>query len=58
MLLEILKTAWRYLLEVSGQNEYRRYCTQALARGETPLAPSAFYLSRLELKYSRPNRCC
>lgn len=58
MLKCLLKTLWRIVLESVGENDYGRYRDRLLARGETPLAPDAFYLSNLERKYSRPNRCC
>ncbi|HEY6292609.1 MAG TPA: CstA-like transporter-associated (seleno)protein [Terriglobia bacterium] len=58
MLTQLLKTLWHFLREVSGENDYPRYRDRALARGESPLSPVRFYLSRLEHKYSRPNRCC
>jgi hypothetical protein len=51
-------TLWRFILEATGENDYQRYMERALARGESPLSPTAFYLSRMEQKYSRPNRCC
>ncbi|HEV3279948.1 MAG TPA: CstA-like transporter-associated (seleno)protein [Terriglobia bacterium] len=58
MIKTIFRTLWRFLLDVAGENDYRRYRARTLARGETPLAPAAFYLASLEQKYSRPNRCC
>jgi len=57
-LLQLLKTVWHWIREATGENDYQRYRARALARGESPLLPSAFYASRLERKYSRPNRCC
>lgn len=58
MLKSLLKTLWCFVLEAVGERDYARYCDRQFARGETPLAPDAFYLSKLERKYSRPNRCC
>lgn len=58
MLLRFLKTLWHYLRESAGENDYEHYRTRALERGETPAEAAEFYLSRLEHKYSRPNRCC
>ena len=53
-----LKAVWRFILEAVGENDYGRYRARALARGETPLEERAFYLAKVEEKYSRPNRCC
>ena len=58
MFLRALKAIWSFVLESAGENDYSRYRGRLIARGETPLAPDAFYLSNLERKYSRPNRCC
>ena len=58
MLLELLKALWSYLRESAGEDDYQRYRIRALARGECPVNAAEFYLSRLEHKYSRPNRCC
>ncbi|HEV2352194.1 MAG TPA: CstA-like transporter-associated (seleno)protein [Terriglobia bacterium] len=55
---ELWRMAWRLLCEACGENEYARYLAAANRRGDAPLSPEAFYLSRLEAKYSRPNRCC
>jgi hypothetical protein len=56
--LELLKGVWNFVREAVGENDYQKYRDRALARGESPLDLTAFYLSRLEHKYSRPNRCC
>jgi hypothetical protein len=53
-----LSALWRFILEAAGENDYEQYVHRMLARGESPLSPTAFYLSRLEQKYSHPNRCC
>lgn len=58
LFMNLFKTIWRFLLEAFGENDYKRYRERLLARGETPLGPAAFYVSNLERKYSRPNRCC
>jgi uncharacterized short protein YbdD (DUF466 family) len=58
MVRQLLKTLWTYLRESAGENDYERYRARALARGESPVRAAEFYLSRLEHKYSRPNRCC
>jgi hypothetical protein len=57
-LLSLIRTAWRYLREVTGEEDYPRYRARLLAAGQAPLAPSAFYLSQLRQKYCRISRCC
>jgi Selenoprotein, putative len=57
-LLRFLKALWHYLCESAGENDYEHYRLRALACGESPVQPAAFYLACLERKYSRPNRCC
>jgi hypothetical protein len=58
MLARLLRALWQYLRESAGENDYEHYRTRALARGESPAEAAEFYISRLEHKYSRPNRCC
>jgi len=58
MLLRLARALWGYLRESAGENDYERYRIRALARGEPPAAAAEFYVSRLEHKYARPNRCC
>ena len=58
MLLGWLNAILRFLREAAGENDYERYRLRTLARGGVPLAPAAYYVDRLNLKYSRPNRCC
>ena len=53
-----IEHVWQYLREVSGENDYARYRTRALAQGTAPLSPGDFYLAQLARKYSRINRCC
>ncbi|MBZ5513853.1 MAG: putative selenoprotein [Acidobacteriia bacterium] len=55
---EILSGIWAFARELVGDNAYARYCDHVSARGGSPLTPEEFYISRLERKYSRPNRCC
>jgi len=57
-LLNLIRTAWHYLREISGEEDYRRYWARVIAQGGVPLAPDAFYLLQLHQKYSRINRCC
>ncbi len=56
--LKMILTAWQYLREVSGENDYLRYRARVLAQGGAPPTPEAFYLDRLQGTYSRINRCC
>ena len=58
MAKRFFNTLWYLLREACGENDYRRYCDRLVARGETPLNGTDFYLSNLQRKYSRPNRCC
>jgi hypothetical protein len=58
MLFQLARRLWDFLRESAGENDYKRYRIRALARGECPVGNAEFYLSRLEEKYSRPNRCC
>ena len=57
-LLNLIRTGWRYLREISGEEDYPRYRARVEARGEVPLTADAFYLRQLREKYSRMNRCC
>ncbi len=54
----LIRIAWGYLRELSGENDYERYRARTRALGLELLTPAAFYLSRLREKYLRPNRCC
>jgi uncharacterized short protein YbdD (DUF466 family) len=51
---------WKILERVMGEGDYTRYCEHLRARHPNQKAPTEkeFYLSRLNEKYSRPNRCC
>jgi uncharacterized short protein YbdD (DUF466 family) len=49
---------WKFLREVSGENDYARCRSRALEQGTPVMTPGAFYAERLREKYSRPNRCC
>jgi uncharacterized short protein YbdD (DUF466 family) len=57
-LFGFLEFLWNSLREVCGENDYEGYRAKVLASGGKVLTPGAFFLERLELKYSRPNRCC
>jgi uncharacterized short protein YbdD (DUF466 family) len=56
--LNLLKSLWNYLREVSGENDYARYSARMAAEGGHPVSRRVFYESRQQEKYSRPNRCC
>jgi len=55
---KLLQTAWHFLRVATGEDDYARYRARALQQGAPPMTPGAFYLSELQRKYSRPNRCC
>ncbi|MGO9275111.1 MAG: CstA-like transporter-associated (seleno)protein [Terriglobia bacterium] len=57
-LVTIFRTAWNYLREVSGENDYARYRARARAEEGPAMTAEEFYLSHLRRKYSRINRCC
>ncbi len=54
----LARIIWQLLVEACGENDYERYRERALARGEAALPAEAFFLERLERKYTRPSRCC
>jgi uncharacterized short protein YbdD (DUF466 family) len=54
----LLRSFWNYLREVSGENDYVRYCARMAAEGCPPVSRREFYENRQQEKYSRPNRCC
>ena len=53
-----LRRLWRFLREVSGEDDYARWCARAQARGDALPTPQAFYLDKIARKYRRPTRCC
>ena len=55
-----LKKCWQILEQLIGEGEYARYCAHLRARHPDRPLPSAaeYYRSRMEEKYTRPNRCC
>ncbi len=57
-LQKVVNALWQFLREVFGENDYARYRAHVLSRGAQPMTPEALYLSKLQSKYSRPNRCC
>jgi putative selenoprotein len=54
----LLGRIWNYLREVSGENDYARYCARLKKSGGIPLSARGFYLEQLERKNARPTRCC
>jgi len=58
--MEIIRKWWKMLGQVMGEGEYARYCEHLRAKHPEKRIPSAgeFWVSRLNEKYSRPNRCC
>jgi Selenoprotein, putative len=57
-LTKLVATVWNYLREVSGENDYARYCVGVRKLGGQPVSARAFYIEQLECKNSRPTRCC
>jgi len=51
-------TIWNYVKEVSGERGYDHYLACTKRSGLTPVSRDEFFLSRIEARYSRPNRCC
>lgn len=52
----VLRGAWRFLRELSGDSAYDRYAARV---GEGPrLSREEFFLDSLRRRYSRPTRCC
>lgn len=56
--IDLLKSFWNYLREVSGESDYDRYCSRMAAENGDPVSRRDFYEDRQQKKYSRPNRCC
>ncbi len=57
-LFRFLVILWNHLREICGENDYERHRERVLKRGGSPPTREKFFLERLELKYTRPNRCC
>ena len=58
VVMNLLKSFWNFLREMSGENDYARYSARMAAEGSRPVSRREFYESRQQEKYSRPNRCC
>lgn len=58
LVANLMRTFWSYLREVSGENDYARYCARMAAESCPPVSRREFYDHRQQEKYSRPNRCC
>ena len=58
--MQFLIKVWNMLGQVMGEGEYLRYCEHMQARHPELQLMTAreFYVSRLNEKYSRPNKCC
>ena len=54
----LFRRLWDFFREVCGENDYARCRARALGCGEEAPTPEAFYLAKLQRKYSRLNRCC
>jgi Selenoprotein, putative len=57
-IIQLASKFWQYLREVSGENDYTRYCARIRKLGEQPLSARAYYLEQLDRKNARPTRCC
>jgi uncharacterized short protein YbdD (DUF466 family) len=52
----LLRAAWRFLRDWSGDSAYDRYLERA---GDGPrLGREEFFLDSLRRRYSRPSHCC
>ncbi len=58
--MKLLRKWWNLLGQVMGEGEYLRYCEHIKSKHPEKVlqTPEEFYVSRLNEKYSRPNRCC
>ena len=58
--MQRIRKWWSLLGKFLGEGEYARYCEHLQSKHPDRRVPTAgeFYLSRLNEKYSRPNRCC
>ncbi|MGD0227500.1 MAG: CstA-like transporter-associated (seleno)protein [Terriglobia bacterium] len=55
---KVLLRIWEYLQEASGERDYDHYLAWAKRAGLTPISRDDFFLSQIEARYTRPNRCC
>ncbi len=58
--MRLFRKLWDLLGQILGEGEYARYCEHMHSRHPGVRLPTAreFYVSRLNEKYARPNRCC
>jgi uncharacterized short protein YbdD (DUF466 family) len=58
--MRYLVKIWNMFGQIMGEGEYLRYCEHMKSKHpERELQTAAeFYVTRLNEKYSRPNRCC
>jgi uncharacterized short protein YbdD (DUF466 family) len=58
--MRLIRKWWNLLGQIMGEGEYARYCEHMRSKHPDRKVPSAeeFYVSRMNEKYSRPNRCC
>lgn len=57
-LINLARLLWKYLKEISGDNDHARYLAGANEDGTPVMTAEQFYLWQLRQKYSRINRCC
>ena len=56
----LLRSAWYFVREVSGDDAYERYREHSLEAhpGQPPMSRSEYYRVRTEQKWDRVTRCC
>ncbi|HTA52857.1 MAG TPA: YbdD/YjiX family protein [Candidatus Acidoferrum sp.] len=56
----MLKRAWSWLRQVTGDAAYDNYLRHAVhnAEGQRSLSRAEFYQESLRRRYSTPSRCC
>lgn len=64
-LITVLKKAWRYVREVTGDTAYENYAKYCATKNSDSnpnanaiMTPAEFYSESLRRKYSTINRCC
>lgn len=59
-MFEKLKTCWRFIRRLSGDDAYERYLQQYAEHGheEPPLSKKAFYKQWQDSKWKGVKRCC
>ena len=60
MPMKLLLKWWNLLGQIMGEGEDVHYCEHMISKhpGMKILTAAEFYVTRLNERYSRPNRCC